>query len=83
MSLKMTLYEVIKRNGVMNYSNLEALTKDLGRKADNFSRRMRELTEAGLVEPIRNEKGIIIKYKYVKPETYIKSQEAESQKSLF
>lgn len=65
MGLKQNLYSEIQQKGVISYEEAEQIAKREGRKIDNMTRRLRELMESGLIEPIRNEKRIITGYRYI------------------
>ncbi len=89
MSLKSQLLQAIKQAypDYSSYDRLEKLCKDNGRKVDNFTRRMRELCDGDhpLVVPIKNEKKMIIGYKYL-PEndiSFIPEPIIQTQEQLF
>jgi hypothetical protein len=66
-SLKMKLYQFIKRRKTAKFRDLQDYAIYLGYKADCATRRMRELVDAELIEPIRDEKKIIIAYRKAEP----------------
>lgn len=64
--LKQKLYDEIKLNGYCEYGYLDGLTRELGYKSDNMTRRMRELTEGDRdIKPVFTEKGHIRGYKFI------------------
>ena len=65
MSLKEQLKNSIRSHGEIGISVLEDTTKKLGFKISNYERRCRELTNEGLIKPIRNDKGYIAGYKWI------------------
>ena len=64
--LKQKLYDEIKLSGYCEYGSHDDLTRELGYKSDNFTRRMRELTqgEDRDIKPVFTQKGHIKGYKY-------------------
>lgn len=67
-SLKQNLFQELQQKGVLMYDEAEQIARDLGYKSDNFTRRMRELTNAGLVEPVLTEKRHIKAYRIISKE---------------
>jgi hypothetical protein len=68
--LKVLLYDEIQRRGSIRLEEAYQLTRDNGYDYDNCKRRMRELMEEKDgnepdIAPIRNEKKIIIGYRFV------------------
>ena len=65
--LKQKLFDEIKLNGYCEYDYLEDITRELGYKSDNFTRRMRELTtgENRSIRPILTEKKFIKGYMFI------------------
>lgn len=61
MSLKEILYNRIKQ-GELSYDELTAICYEHGYKADNATRRLRELVESGVIDTIRSKKGHITGY---------------------
>jgi DNA-binding HxlR family transcriptional regulator len=60
MSLKSSILYLIKSQGEVSFGELYALANDVSRKPDNLTRRCRELTADGFIEPIKekNRDGI-------------------------
>ena len=86
-SLKLQLFELIKTKGYVSYQEIVDKTNELGYKVDNATKRMRELTtkkngHIPLVEPVKNEKGVNIGYRYIGT-MKIQKVEVKDQKSLF
>lgn len=67
-SLKQNLFQELQQRGVLMYDEAEQIARDNGYKADNMTRRMRELMNAGLVEPVLTEKRHIKAYRYISKE---------------
>lgn len=69
--LPLKLYEFIKAQGYITYQQMVDKTNDLGYKVETATRKLRLLTDETdenphpLVEKVKNEKGVIIGYKYV------------------
>ena len=57
-ALKLKLYELIQDRSVI-HRDIDNLCKIYGYRTSNAERRLRELTEAGLIEPIRKKRVII------------------------
>jgi hypothetical protein len=77
--LKQNLYSEIQRRGVIRLEEAYQLAHDLGYDYENAKRRLREMGNSGLIEPIKNKKGFISHYRYIgkeipKYEIYIQRQ---------
>ena len=58
-ALKLKLYELIQDRGVISFQDVKDLCEIYEYKLSNGERRLRQLTEAGLIEPIRKKRVII------------------------
>lgn len=65
MSLKKVLYSELQNKKILMQDEVEAIAKSEGRKISNAERRLRELMESGIVEPILTEKKAIRGYRYI------------------
>lgn len=69
--LPMKLYEFIKAQGYITYQQMVDKTNDLGYKVETATRKLRLLTDETdenpnpLVKKVKNDKGVIIGYRYV------------------
>lgn len=69
--LPLKLFEFIKAQGYITYQQMVDKTNDLGYKVETATRKLRLLTDETdenpnpLVEEVKNDKGVIIGYKYV------------------
>jgi len=62
MSLKNAILYRIKSEGEVGFSDLYNLAQELSNKPDNLTRRCRELTNEGQIEPIMAEAKSGVKY---------------------
>jgi hypothetical protein len=62
MSLKNSILYLIKSQGEASYDEIYHLAEQLSHRPDNASRRARELTNEGLIEPIMAEAKSGVKY---------------------
>lgn len=53
MSLKSAVLFLVKSNGEASFDELYALAREFSKKPDNLTRRCRELSSAGLIEPTK------------------------------
>ena len=53
MSLKNSILYLIKSQGEVSYDEIYSLAEEMSHRPDNASRRCRELSNAGLIEPIK------------------------------
>jgi len=53
MSLKNSILYLIKSQGEVSFGELYALASEVSRKPDNLTRWCRELTNAGLIQPLK------------------------------
>lgn len=87
-SLKEVLLSEAKRAypGGLRMEDIERIAHREGKKVDNATRRLRELMNSGFVEAVRNEKAVIIGYRYKNTERVAQISEGkaeQTQKALF
>lgn len=75
--LPLKLFEFIKAQGYITYQQMVDKTNDLGYKVETATRKLRLLTDETdenphpLVKKVKNDKGVIIGYRYVGTSTGI------------
>ena len=68
LGLKQILFSEIQQKQVIKLDEAYQIAKDNGYDYENAKRRLRELMNKELIEPIRNEKRIITGYRYISKE---------------
>jgi predicted transcriptional regulator len=68
LGLKQKLFTEIQQQGAIRLDEAYQFAHDAGYDYENCKRRLRELMNTGLVEPIKNEKRFIIGYRYISDE---------------